>query len=87
MAPREFQLQSIGFLRYFSPTDELNNVDPDFVALERAFETGAAVGGVSSGAPGGGQLGGAREEGGAVSSESSDEDAPLNPAGSRCVVL
>ncbi|KAJ3866993.1 hypothetical protein EV359DRAFT_61873 [Lentinula novae-zelandiae] len=83
MAPREFQLQSIGFLRYFSPADELNNMDPDFVALERAFETGAAFGGVSSGAPGGGQLGGAREEGGAVSSESSDEDAPLNPAGSR----
>lgn len=42
MAPRELQLQSIGFLRQFSPFDQLNNLDPDFAALQQAFETGAA---------------------------------------------
>ncbi|KAJ4466684.1 hypothetical protein C8J55DRAFT_565673 [Lentinula edodes] len=42
LAPRELQLQSIGLLRQFSPFDELNNLDPDFAALQRAFESGAA---------------------------------------------
>ncbi|KAJ4492441.1 hypothetical protein C8R41DRAFT_919995 [Lentinula lateritia] len=84
MAPREFQLQSIGFLRHFSPSVDLNNVDPDFVALERAFESGAAFGEQPpSGTRGGGQPVSATEEDSTPFSESSDEDLGLNPAPSR----
>ncbi|KAJ3846237.1 hypothetical protein EV368DRAFT_89341 [Lentinula lateritia] len=39
---RELQLESIGFRRQFSAFDELNNLDPDFFALQQAFETGVA---------------------------------------------
>ncbi|KAJ3860035.1 hypothetical protein EV359DRAFT_85743 [Lentinula novae-zelandiae] len=84
LAPRELQLQSIGFLRQFSPFDELNNLDPDFAALQQAFESGAARS--TADAQEDDCVGHGHEEEDNSSLESSGEGSLERAVGTRCVV-
>ncbi|KAJ3806980.1 hypothetical protein F5876DRAFT_80145 [Lentinula aff. lateritia] len=84
LAPRELQLQSIGFLRQFSPFDELNNLDPDFAALQQVFESGAARS--TADAQDDDCVGHHHEEEDNSSLESSGEGSCERAVGTRCVV-